>query len=191
MALLSAVAFVIWTGLLRDYPAGRVAVFGFSIPVFGVLFSGIFWGAFSVLEKPGGVVFDLRRHCHCQSEKKRRRRRMDNGTENRQESRMDNRKRLEELYDHIFAEGKELARGGVVDSFLVNPQTDTRMGVSLVIRVPDELQILSVRSWGNFGKWSRTVLLSPAELSCDAAGSSAGPSGTDLSPDLAKNISIA
>ena len=41
---------------------------------------------------------------------------MDNGTENRQESRMDNRKRLEELYDHIFAEGKEtLARGGVVD----------------------------------------------------------------------------
>lgn len=42
MALLSAVAFVIWTGLLRDYPAGRVAVFGFSIPVFGVLFSGIF-----------------------------------------------------------------------------------------------------------------------------------------------------
>ena len=44
MALLSAVAFVIWTGLLRDYPAGRVAVFGFSIPVFGVLFSGIFLG---------------------------------------------------------------------------------------------------------------------------------------------------
>ena len=66
---------------------------------------------------------------------------MDNGTEKGQESRMDNRKRLEELYDHIFAEGKEeLARGGVVDSFLVNPQTDTRMGVSLVIRVPDELQ---------------------------------------------------
>ena len=44
MALLSAVAFVVWTGLLRDYPAGRVAVFGFSIPVFGVLFSGIFLG---------------------------------------------------------------------------------------------------------------------------------------------------
>ena len=66
---------------------------------------------------------------------------MDNGTEKGQENRMDNRKRLEELYDHIFAEGKEaLARGGVVDSFLANPQTDTRMGVSLVIRVPDELQ---------------------------------------------------
>ena len=47
---------------------------------------------------------------------------MDNGTEKGQENRMDNRKRLEELYDHIFAEGKEaLARGGVVDSFLANP----------------------------------------------------------------------
>ena len=42
MSLLSAVAFAIWTGLLRDYAAGSVAVFGFSIPVFGVLFSGIF-----------------------------------------------------------------------------------------------------------------------------------------------------
>lgn len=56
---------------------------------------------------------------------------MDNGTEKGQENRMDNRKRLEELYDHIFAEGKEaLARGGVVDSFLANPQTDTRIRLS-------------------------------------------------------------
>lgn len=62
---------------------------------------------------------------------------MDNGTES---SRM-NRTKLEELYRHIFEEGKStLAKGGAVDSFLANPQTDTRMGVSLVIRVPDELQ---------------------------------------------------
>ena len=42
MALLSSVAFSIWTVLLKYYPVGIVAVNSFSIPVFGVIMSGIF-----------------------------------------------------------------------------------------------------------------------------------------------------
>ena len=42
MALLSAAAFTIWAALLRHNPVGRIAVYGFCIPVFGVLFSAIF-----------------------------------------------------------------------------------------------------------------------------------------------------
>lgn len=44
MAVLSALAFTIWTLLLKYNPVGKVAIFGFSIPIFGVLFSAIFLG---------------------------------------------------------------------------------------------------------------------------------------------------
>lgn len=42
MAALSATAFTIWTGLLGKYPVTKVSIFGFLIPVFGTLLSGIF-----------------------------------------------------------------------------------------------------------------------------------------------------
>lgn len=42
MALLSAVAFSIWTFLMKYNPVGKVAIYSFSIPVFGVIMSGIF-----------------------------------------------------------------------------------------------------------------------------------------------------
>ena len=41
MALLSTVAFSLWTLLLKYNPVGKVAVYGFTIPIFGVLLSGI------------------------------------------------------------------------------------------------------------------------------------------------------
>lgn len=44
MALISAIGFSIWTALLKYNPVGKVAIFGFSIPVFGVLLSAIFLG---------------------------------------------------------------------------------------------------------------------------------------------------
>ncbi|WP_461810981.1 DMT family transporter [Faecalimonas sp.] len=44
LALLSTVAFTIWTVLLKYNPVSKVAIFGFSIPVFGVALSGIFLG---------------------------------------------------------------------------------------------------------------------------------------------------
>lgn len=42
MALLSTVAFSIWAGLLKYNPVGKISVYSFSIPVFGVAFSAIF-----------------------------------------------------------------------------------------------------------------------------------------------------
>ena len=42
LAVLSAVAFSIWTSLLKYNPVSRVTIFGFSIPVFGVILSAIF-----------------------------------------------------------------------------------------------------------------------------------------------------
>lgn len=42
MAMLSAVAFSIWTLLLKYNPVGKVAIYSFSVPVFGVVMSGIF-----------------------------------------------------------------------------------------------------------------------------------------------------
>ena len=44
MALLSTVAFSIWALLLNYNPVGKVAVFGFTIPVFGVALSAVFLG---------------------------------------------------------------------------------------------------------------------------------------------------
>lgn len=50
MAMLSTVAFSLWTMLLKYNTVGKVAVYGFSIPIFGVLFSAMFLGeqAFSL-----------------------------------------------------------------------------------------------------------------------------------------------
>ena len=42
MALISTVAFSIWAELLKYNPVGKIAVYSFSIPVFGVAFSAIF-----------------------------------------------------------------------------------------------------------------------------------------------------
>lgn len=44
MSLLSTVAFSIWAELLKYNSVGKVAIFGFSIPVFGVGLSAIFLG---------------------------------------------------------------------------------------------------------------------------------------------------
>lgn len=44
MALLSTVAFTLWAELIKYNPVGKVAIFGFSIPVFGVGLSAIFLG---------------------------------------------------------------------------------------------------------------------------------------------------
>ncbi len=41
LAALSSVAFTIWTILLQKFPAGKVAVFNFLTPVFGVLLSAL------------------------------------------------------------------------------------------------------------------------------------------------------
>lgn len=44
LSILSTVAFTIWAILLKYNPAGNVAIFGFSIPVFGSALSAIFLG---------------------------------------------------------------------------------------------------------------------------------------------------
>lgn len=44
MAFLSAAAFVIWAGLLKYNPVGKISLFNFLTPVFGVALSGIFLG---------------------------------------------------------------------------------------------------------------------------------------------------
>ena len=42
MALLSTVAFYLWAELLKYNSVGKVAIFGFSIPIFGVTLSAVF-----------------------------------------------------------------------------------------------------------------------------------------------------
>lgn len=44
MALISSVGFSLWTALLKYNPVGKIAIFGFSIPVFGVILSSVFLG---------------------------------------------------------------------------------------------------------------------------------------------------
>lgn len=44
MAALSAVAFSIWTALLQHHSVGKIAIYGFSIPIFGVVLSGLLLG---------------------------------------------------------------------------------------------------------------------------------------------------
>ena len=44
LALLSAVAFTIWAKLLKHNPVGKISLFGFLNPIFGVILSGILLG---------------------------------------------------------------------------------------------------------------------------------------------------
>lgn len=44
LALVSAVAFSIWTALLKHHPAGSISVFNLLVPVFGTLLSGLLLG---------------------------------------------------------------------------------------------------------------------------------------------------
>lgn len=44
MALISSIGFSLWTLLLKYNPVGRVAIYGFTIPVFGIVLSAIFLG---------------------------------------------------------------------------------------------------------------------------------------------------
>ncbi len=41
MSFLTATSFTIWTNLMRENPVGKISIFMFSIPVFGVIFSGL------------------------------------------------------------------------------------------------------------------------------------------------------
>ncbi len=58
MALLSALAFSIWSALLKHNPVGRVTIFNFLIPVFGVTLSAIFLGE-DVFALKNGVALVL------------------------------------------------------------------------------------------------------------------------------------
>lgn len=58
MALLSAMAFSIWSALLKHNPVGRVTIFNFLIPVFGVGLSAVFLGE-DVFEWKYGVALVL------------------------------------------------------------------------------------------------------------------------------------
>ena len=42
LVLLSTAAFTLWANLLKHNPVGKVAIFGFTIPVFGSIFSAMF-----------------------------------------------------------------------------------------------------------------------------------------------------
>lgn len=44
MSFLTTAAFTLWTLVMRENPVGRISVFMFSIPLFGVLFSALFLG---------------------------------------------------------------------------------------------------------------------------------------------------
>lgn len=44
MGIISAGAFTVWTLLLKYNPVGRIAIFGFLIPVYGCVFAGLFLG---------------------------------------------------------------------------------------------------------------------------------------------------
>lgn len=58
MAVLSALAFSIWSTLLKHNPVGRVTIFNFLMPVFGVGLSALFLGE-NVLEWKYGVALAL------------------------------------------------------------------------------------------------------------------------------------
>lgn len=58
MALLSALAFGIWSALLKHNPVGRVTIFNFMIPVFGVALSAVFLGE-DVFAPKNGVALLL------------------------------------------------------------------------------------------------------------------------------------
>ena len=44
MALLSSVAFTLWTTLLKHNRVGKISVYNFLVPVFGTILSALFLG---------------------------------------------------------------------------------------------------------------------------------------------------
>ena len=58
MALLSTAAFSIWTILMKYNPVGKVAVYTFTIPIFGVALSGLLLGE-QVLEVKNLIALAL------------------------------------------------------------------------------------------------------------------------------------
>ena len=52
LGLISAVAYTLWSILLKYNPVSRVTVFGFMIPVFGVLLSAVFFRG----KQPGFIM---------------------------------------------------------------------------------------------------------------------------------------
>lgn len=54
MGIISAGAFSTWTLLLKYNPVGRIAIFGFLIPVYGCVFAALFLG--EELLKPGNIA---------------------------------------------------------------------------------------------------------------------------------------
>lgn len=58
MALLSTAAFSIWTILMKYNPVGKVAVYTFTIPIFGVALSGLLLGE-QVLEMKNLIALVL------------------------------------------------------------------------------------------------------------------------------------
>ena len=44
LALVSAVAFALWTTLLQYHPASKISIFNLLVPVFGTLLSGVLLG---------------------------------------------------------------------------------------------------------------------------------------------------
>ena len=58
MALLSTAAFSIWTILMKYNPVGKVAVYTFTIPIFGVALSGLLLGE-QVLERKNLIALVL------------------------------------------------------------------------------------------------------------------------------------
>ena len=58
MILLSSVAFLLWTLLLKYNPVGMISVFNFLIPIFGALLSALFLGE-SILELKNLIALSL------------------------------------------------------------------------------------------------------------------------------------
>ena len=57
LAFLSAAGFLLWNNALKYNSVGKVSVFNFLIPVFGVLLSGIFLGEEIGLSAIVGLAF--------------------------------------------------------------------------------------------------------------------------------------
>ena len=64
LALVSAVAFAVWTALLKRHPASKIAVFNLLVPIIGTVLSGVLLGenvfrwetALSLLLIAGGII---------------------------------------------------------------------------------------------------------------------------------------
>jgi drug/metabolite transporter (DMT)-like permease len=52
----SAFAYAIWSFLLKLYPVSSVAVFGFTTPIFGVVFSAVLLGETGVFDRSAVAI---------------------------------------------------------------------------------------------------------------------------------------